>query len=180
MHNELRYYCEKIRDQYPDSFKNKVVLDAGSLDINGCNKYLFEDCVYLGVDIAHGKNVDIVSPIHELNFRSEMFDFIISTSVFEHDVFYYLSLNNIVRMLKPGGMFLFTVASTGHGEHGTLRTTPSDSPNTTAIPLWANYYKNLDESDIRFCIDVDDIFSKYEFEMDYTYVGDLYFYGIKK
>jgi hypothetical protein len=45
---------------------------------------------------------------------------------------------------------------------------------------WDNdYYKNLTEIDIRKCIDIDNIFSEYEFEVEYNHC-DLYFWGIKK
>ena len=39
--------------------------------------------------------------------------------------------------------------------------------------------KTLTESDIRECIDVDDIFEEYEFEVDTNHC-DLFFWGIKK
>ena len=178
-HVQQMQYCTKIRNRFPEHFKNKWVLDAGCYDINGNNRYLFNDCIYIGVDIQHGNNVDLVSKIHEIDFKDNMFDTIITTEALEHDVFYYLSLNNIVRMLKPGGMFLFTCATEGRGEHGTLRMDTAASPHTTKIPLWANYYKNLTEQDIRFCIDADKIFTSYEFEIGYEF-RDLYFYGIKK
>ena len=44
--------------RYGNLFKNKKVLDIGSLDINGSNRFLFEDCNYLGIDVGEGKNVD--------------------------------------------------------------------------------------------------------------------------
>ena len=177
-HQEQIDFCTKIKNQYPEHFKNKWVLDAGSYDVNGNNRYLFENCVYLGADIAHGNNVDIVSKIHDLNFKNEMFDTIITTEMLEHDVFYYLSLNNLIRMLKPNGLFLFTCATDGRGEHGTLRCDTYASPHTTNVPLWANYYKNLNVGHIRECLDLNAIFEPYRFEVN-TYSHDLYFYGIK-
>ena len=63
---------------------NKLVLDIGSLDINGNNQYLFEDCQYTGIDVGVGKNVDIVSKAHELKMPSGTYDTIISTECFEH------------------------------------------------------------------------------------------------
>jgi len=45
---------------------------------------------------------------------------------------------------------------------------------------WDNeYYKNLTEEDIRECINIDDSFSEYEFEVETNHC-DLFFYGIKK
>ena len=87
--------------------KNNNVLDAGSLNVNGDNKYLFSDCDYTGVDVGPGPNVDVVSLVHEIDM-SNNYDTIISTEMFEHDMYYEKSIKNIMRMLKIGGLFLFT------------------------------------------------------------------------
>ncbi len=171
-------FCELTRRLYPGYFINRRVLDCGSLNINGNNRYLFTNCEYIGIDIGEGSNVDIVSTIHEFNDEAG-FDTIVSAECFEHDMYYRQSLNNIVRLLKPGGMFLFTCASTGRPEHGTARTSAFNSPFTSAIPKWENYYKNLTISDIIEVIDVDDIFLKYNFQYNGE-ICDLYFWGIKK
>jgi len=86
----------------------------------------------------------------------------------------------MVKLLKPNGLMIFTCASTGRPEHGTLRSSPSDAPLLQLIDdKWANYYKNLTEDDIRAVLDVNDIFIDYGFEYEpSTY--DLYFWGIKK
>ena len=172
-HKEQREYCTRIKDLYPNKFKNVDVLDCGSLDINGNNKYLFEDYVYMGIDVGSGKNVDLVCPTHKLQFNNNCYSFIISTECFEHDTHYKESLLNIVRLLTSGGMFLFTCATTGRAEHGTTATSPKDAPFTN------DYYKNLTEQDIRDVIDIDAIFSEYAFEIDDKH-KDLNFYGIKK
>lgn len=178
-HQEQIVYCKKIKRMYPELFENRLVLDIGSLDINGNNRYLFSNSKYTGVDIEEGRNVDVVSMGHEYNGPDESFDFIISTECFEHDMHYKLTLRNICRMLKPRGMFLFTCATTGRKEHGTLKSNPHDSPLTTKISAWSNYYKNLTKEDIHEAIDLENIFQKYEFEINEK-SNDLYFYGIKK
>lgn len=178
-HKQQIDFCKSVKDIYSEYFQNKIVLDCGSLDINGNNRYLFENCNYLGIDIGIGKNVDIVSTIHEFLYTDESFDVIISTECFEHDMYYKQSLLNIIRLLKSNGLFLFTCATTGRAEHGTKQTSAQNSPLTSAIEEWSNYYKNLEECDIREAIDIDDIFSKYQFSTnDITH--DLYFWGIKK
>ena len=77
-HQEQVDFCLSVKDRYSDFFKNANVIDIGSLDINGNNRYLFEDCNYTGVDIGAGKNVDVVSKGHEY-FPNEKVDFVIST-----------------------------------------------------------------------------------------------------
>ena len=58
---------------------------------------------------------------------------------FEHDPEYGLSFKKIIDLLKPGGLFCFTYASTGRDEHGTLRTTPRE---IGGVKGFGDYYKN--------------------------------------
>ena len=180
-HQAQRNFCVKVQTLHPKHFYEVSVLDVGSLDINGSNRFLFTgDYTYLGIDIAEGRGVDAVSKGHEWYAPDNFYDTIISTECFEHDMFYELTLKNIVRMLKSGGMFLFTCATTGRPEHGTTKSDIYSSPLTSKVMEngWHSYYKNLTEADIRAAIDVDSIFSDYLFEVNKG-SHDLYFYGIK-
>lgn len=178
-HPQQAEFCLSVKRRFPQHFVNRLVLDIGALDINGNNQFLFEDCLYLGIDLAPGRNVDFVSKGHELALPDASFDSIISTECFEHDQFYDRTLRNVVRLLKPGGMLLFSCATTGRPEHGTRRTTPHDAPLIQGFGEWSDYYKNLEESDIRAVLDVDAIFSEYGFSTN-DETKDLYFWGIKK
>jgi SAM-dependent methyltransferase len=177
-HREEQQFCESVRTRFPRYFNKKFVLDIGSLDINGNNGYLFDDCLYIGVDIAEGKNVDIVSKGHELTLPGDSFDTIISTECFEHDQYYFMTINNLIRLLKPGGLLLFTCATTGRPEHGTRRSTIEDAPLLLNFGEWSDYYKNLDESDIRAVFKPEIVFSEFEFSTN-SRTHDLYFWGIK-
>lgn len=177
-HKEQKEFFLKVRGLYPDRFKNCDVLDIGSLDINGNNRYLFENYQYIGVDVGYGKNVDVVSKGHEFT-SDKTFDIVISSECFEHDMFYKETINNCVNLTKNGGLFTFTCASTGRPEHGTRRTSKQDAPLLEQYGDWYDYYKNLTEDDIRTLLDVDNIFTEYYFE--YNPISfDLYFWGIKK
>lgn len=183
-HGEQRDFTIQVKKQFPEYFKRKRVLDVGSYNINGDNTFLFEDCNYTGLDLAPGPNVNVVCPAHEYNVESEFFDTIISTETFEHDMFLSLTLQNIVRLLKSKGLFLFTCATTGRKTHGTKskhNKNEVDMPNMY-IANWDNdYYKNVTEQDVRDVINVDQIFSKYQFiENHKNRRHDLYFWGIKK
>lgn len=171
-HKAQQIFLTKIKEKFLDRFKNCSVLDIGSLDINGNNRYLFSEYEYIGLDIGIGKNVDVVCPGHL--FKSDRkFDIVISTECFEHDRFYKETILNAIELTKSNGMFLFTCASTGRPEHGTTKNDGWASPYTT------EYYKNLDENDIKEFLKLDDIFSEYMFEFN-SKACDLYFYGIKK
>lgn len=176
-HYEQVEYCLNVKNKFPSYFKNCKVADFGSLDINGCNRFLFEDCLYLGIDIGPGNNVNCVSKAHEFYAPKGFFDTIISTEMFEHDKYLNLSLLNIVNILKSTGLFLFTCATIGREEHGTRRSLPCDSPLTCLDTEWEDFYENVDENKIRSILDIDSIFSEYEFNVINS---DLRFYGIKK
>lgn len=171
-HKQQRQYVEKIKSIYPKYFNGVDVLDIGSLDINGNNREYFTDSSYIGIDVGVGKNVDIVTFAHEYK-TNKRFDVVISTEALEHDAFYEQTLLKAVTLLKRGGMMLFTCATTGRPEHGTIRTSTEDNPL-----LMTDYYKNLTEGDIINVIDISK-FKVFEFETDEIH-HDLYFYGIKK
>lgn len=177
-HPEQQQWCLKVKQKFPAKFcKHPVVLDVGSLDINGNNRYLFEcDYTYIGIDIGEGPNVTYVSKGHEFD-PSIQFDIVISTECFEHDQHWKETIKNCIRLLKPGGLFLFSCATTGRQEHGTSRTTPQDSPFTHKE--FNDYYMNLTEYDIRQIQGFDDSFSEMKFGTNNN-TKDLYFYGIKK
>ncbi len=176
-HVQQQNFFLKVKEKFPDKFINCSVLDIGSLDFNGNNRYLFTNYTYVGVDLGEGNNVDVVSKGHE--YKSDTpFDIVISSECFEHDMYYQKTIVNAITLTKSKGLFMFSCASTGRPEHGTKRTSPSNSPFTVNDDEWANYYKNLTEQDIRDILDIDFVFSEYEFEYN-SDPGDLYFWGIK-
>ena len=163
-----------------DFFIGKKVLDVGSGDINGNNRFLFENCEYDGNDVILANNVTIVSKTKDLPFANNTFDTIISTECFEHDSEYKESFVKIYNMLKPDGLFCFTCASTNRAEHGTRRSNPYDSYGTIGnIQDMVDYYKNLTELDLNEALPLNNLFSVWD-----TYYNsnskDLYFVGIKK
>ena len=172
-HPQQQEFFQWVARIKPSMFIDKRVLDIGSLDINGNTRYLFTGGTYTGIDIGPGANVDVVCRGHE--YRSESpFDVVISGECFEHDEMYIQTLKNATRLLRSGGLFIFTCASTGRAEHGTKRTSPENAP------FVGDYYKNLTASDIRAAIDVDDIFEEYYFKQRLEFPQDLYFWGIKR
>jgi len=180
MHEEAKNFLLYAKNNFHNYFKNIKVLDVGSGDINGNNRYLFTDCEYEGNDVIEGKNVTIVSRTKDLKFEDNFFDTIISSECFEHDPEYKQSLKKIYDMLKPNGLFVFTCASTNRYEHGTRRTTKTDSLGTIGeIEDMQDYYKNLTKHDINEVLNLNEKFSYHE--MYYNKQScDLYFVGIKK
>jgi hypothetical protein len=99
-------------------------------------------------------------------------------------------------MLKSGGYFIWTCATTGRPVHGTATQDAIDKAkgktsqgnlidNWKTMPNveredWDNeYYKNVTEEDIREFCDIDGIFDSYEFSIETNHC-DLMFWGKKK
>jgi SAM-dependent methyltransferase len=187
-HKEQIDYVNKIKNNHPQFFTNKKVLGIGTFNVCGTEDIYFTDCDYSGLDLGPGPGVDIVCPAQDYDAPDGTFDVIISCECFEHNPFYKETIQNAYRMLKPGGMFLFTCATTGRPIHGVSSLEEESKakwenwktmPNVSRENWDNDYYKNLTEEDIRECIDVDNSFSKYEFEVETNHC-DLYFYGFKK
>ena len=180
MHPEARDFTIFVKHILLSYFINKRVLDVGSGDINGNNRFLFENCEYNGNDVIAAQNVTIVSKTKDLPFTDNTFDTIISTECFEHDPEYRESFIKIYSMLKPDGLLCFTCASTGREEHGTRRKSPNASYGTIGnLPEMSDYYKNITELDLNEVLNLNQLFSTWD-----TYYNaisnDLYFVGIKK
>lgn len=180
MHKEARDFLDYVKRTFPAFFVSKRVLDVGGGDINGNNRFYFENCMYDANDLVVAPNVTIVSKTSALQFVDETFDTIISSECFEHDMEYAESFRKIIRLLKPSGLFCFTCASTGRAEHGTRR---SEGHLSLVQRIegddWKDYYKNLTSDDVREVINCDEVFSYHQFYYN-GHSSDLYFVGIKK
>lgn len=171
-HNEQKQFIQKTKDHFPEFFDNVSVVEIGSLNINGTVRDFFTNTKsYVGLDLIEGKDVDVVMPGKD--YKAEGIDTVISTECFEHDKDWIKTFVNMVSMARPGGFVIFTCASTGRHEHGTIRTTPADSPATT------DYYENRTMEDFEDAFPFKDIFSKCLFEYN-PVTCDLYFWGVKK
>lgn len=63
------------------------------------------DLEYVGMDIERGINVDVIvrDNYNWTEFEDNSFDVVISGQVFEHVEFFWLTFNEMVRVLKPNG-----------------------------------------------------------------------------
>lgn len=114
MHRSSYLRMEWFVKTFLDSTAGQTaVLDVGSCDVNGSYKPIFQDkrFVYQGLDMEGGANVDIVAsnPYHWSMLQNESFDAIISGQTFEHTEFFWATLGEMARVLKPGG-FLCIIA----------------------------------------------------------------------
>ncbi|RAG82040.1 methyltransferase type 11 [Streptacidiphilus pinicola] len=70
---------------------------------------------YIGVDVLDGPNVDrVMKKPYRIPVRSASADYVFSGQAFEHIPFFWASMLEIARILKPGGHAFITAPSRGH------------------------------------------------------------------
>ena len=110
MHISQMEHMAELIEKYLAYIPKLDILDVGSYDMNGCYRPLFQNpnWNYTGIDINAGPNVDIVlSDPYKFPFSDESFDLVISGSTFEHTEFFWLTFQEMTRVLKlPGYIFL--------------------------------------------------------------------------
>lgn len=91
------------------------VLDIGAQDVNGSLRQLAPSgCEYLGLDFVPGPGVDVVlADPYVLPFPDASADVVVSSSCFEHVEFFWLMFNELLRVLKPAGLFYLNAPSNG-------------------------------------------------------------------
>jgi ubiquinone/menaquinone biosynthesis C-methylase UbiE len=170
-HKEQREFFEYVKNSMPEYFNDVSVIEMGSLNINGTVRDFYNANKYVGVDLEEGPGVDFVSPAQDVDLPDNSFDVAVSAECFEHNPFWSETFENMYRLASK--FVIFTCASDGRPEHGTTRTTPSNSPFT----LHWDYYKNLNEQDFRSIFDIEKMFKQFEFLYNEKSF-DLYFWGI--
>jgi SAM-dependent methyltransferase len=97
---------KSFRDQYMKP--GDKVLDVGSFNVNGCHRDLLPGFDYTGIDIRPGPNVDLVVEPYAYPFPDGSFDIVISGQCIEHSPHPWKVVNEIGRLVKPGGFVLIT------------------------------------------------------------------------
>lgn len=115
----MELLCKKyLNDKVLSNLK---IFDIGSMDINGSYRKIFdnEKWTYFGVDMQVGNNVDIAvgNPYRWDEIKSSSADVVISGQAFEHIEYFWLTMLEIERILKPCGK-LFLIAPSSGPEHG--------------------------------------------------------------
>lgn len=92
-----------------------LVVDIGAQDVNGSLRSVCPRTFdYVGVDFTAGRNVDVVlDDPYSLPFATGSIDIVLSNSCFEHAELFWLSFLDIMRVLKPGGLFYLCAPSNG-------------------------------------------------------------------
>ena len=93
----------------------KEIIDLGSQDVNGSLRSVAPPgSKYVGVDFENGKGVDVIlTDPYILPFEDGSVDVVVSSSCFEHSEFFWLIFLEVMRILKPAGLFYLNVPSNG-------------------------------------------------------------------
>lgn len=91
------------------------IVDLGSLNVNGSLRECAPaEAIYVGLDIEPGKGVDIVmAGDSRLPLADDSTDMAVSSSVLEHDQFFWNTFLELVRITRPGGYIYVNAPSNG-------------------------------------------------------------------
>ena len=117
MHESVMAYVGEMLAAHPLP-PLATVLEVGSYDENGSVRSLFAAALsYLGVDMRDGPGVDKVAEAADLPCLDATFDAVVSTEMLEHDRTFWLSMAEMGRVLRPGGLLIITARGNGFGLH---------------------------------------------------------------
>jgi SAM-dependent methyltransferase len=102
-------------DTYVSQLGQASVVDVGAQDVNGSLREVCpQGARYIGVDFVNGKGVDVVlTDPYTLPFENNSMDVIVSSSCFEHSEMFWILFLEILRILKPSGLFYLNAPSNG-------------------------------------------------------------------
>lgn len=140
MHHEAMQWVARAITQYDLDQVGVEVLDLGGRDVNGTTEMLWaKPGRYYVVDLSPHPSVDIVGDAADLAIP-ERFDVVTSTECLEHTERAPEIVKKAREHLKPGGVFIATMAGPGrpeHGQHGEPR------------PGEDEFYRNVSPSDLQ-------------------------------
>jgi SAM-dependent methyltransferase len=118
MHSTAMQNCQSFFDAYAPHLASRLhvkVIEIGSQNVNGTLRDTCPDHFeYIGVDFQDAKGVDVVlKDPYLLPFEDESVDVVLSSSCFEHSEMFWLVFLEILRVLKPNGLFYLNTPSAG-------------------------------------------------------------------
>lgn len=161
MHHTAEQNAKRFFATYINPTEKPIkILEIGS-QIGGFNIRSLSpsNAEYIGLDISPAPGVDVIlEDEYVFPFEDNSFDFIISSSCFEHIDFFWISFLEILRVLKPHGLFYLNAPSTGDYHKYPIdswRFYPDSGPS---LVKWGNknkincglleYYTSNQENDI--------------------------------
>ena len=132
---------QQARDFIASSRSRLSVLEIGSRNVNGSLRDLFEGWNFTGIDSCPGDGVDIVADGGTWDGDGRQFDIVLCAEVLEHAQNWREIVDNAYRLLKFGGMFIGTAASTGRPAH---KCSGEPMPNPPD-----EHYENINQEELK-------------------------------
>lgn len=116
MHYTAMKHAKLFFETYGETLREPRILDLGAQDVNGSLRNVAPiGSSYVGADFVAANGVDVVlEDAYNLPFDDESFDICVSSSCFEHAEFFWLAFNEVLRVLKPHGLFYLNAPSNGN------------------------------------------------------------------
>ena len=118
MHATAMKNCESFFATYAEGFAgvhDVQVIDIGSQDVNGSLRQVTPPSFsYTGLDFQKANNVDIIlEDPYALPLPDNSVDVALSSSGLEHSEMFWRVFLEVMRVLKPAGLFYLNVPSAG-------------------------------------------------------------------
>ena len=141
MHAQALEYIAEQFNKFNRPETTWDVLEIGSLNINGSVRQILQPhaSTYLGIDVQEGPGVDLVASGAEF-YAPEVFNIVVCAEVFEHTPEWKDIIKQAYINLKPGGMFIATMAGIGRPVHSGV-----DGGWTLHA---GEHYENIDANDL--------------------------------
>ncbi len=116
MHDTAEKNVKRFFDIYVDKTNNVKILEIGSQSMGGfiIRNLATSNIEFIGLDITNGNNVDVVAQNpYKYPLEDNYFDYVVSSSCFEHTEFFWETFLEILRVLKHDGLFYLNAPSNG-------------------------------------------------------------------
>lgn len=169
-------WLQDVVDAHPKIVNGARILEIGSAIESHSGRFP-GSAEHVGLDVAEGGGVDVVSIAHE--YKTDLpFDIVCSFSALEHDMYWKKTLKHMAKLTRSGGLVIISCCRNWE-EHGTLRTSPEQSYTTKISAKWANYYRNVSPEDILSNIGIEN-FTVFSVGTNTYDDGITAFWGIKR
>ena len=155
MHPEAMEFVDRMVRAY-DLADAEVVFDLGGADRNGTTRDLFDDPLWVAIDVDPDSDVDVAADLtdavevhHALRAwagatGSEVWpvaDVVLCTEVLEHVSDWPAVIRTALSVLAPGGHLILTAAGDGRPPHA--------ADGSPGGPKPGEHYRNVPESQVR-------------------------------
>lgn len=115
MHDTALALGESFFKTYLGAATGLSIVEIGSRDVNGSLRSVAPaGNQYIGLDFEKGKGVDLLlTDPYSLPLGDGSADVVVCSSCFEHSEFFWLLFGEVLRILKPSGVFFLSAPANG-------------------------------------------------------------------